>query len=387
MEPLLDQTFNNKQNSFSSQGRALSKLSSRHNRRKRCGEKSRGDRKGSDRVPIPSFTPISNEYFDACGNEGVPTRLSEQSRAASGTRRKNTCSDESILNPRTKSIESDCAHDNSNQGEADHTFLLNVDESQRRDRNCSATMPSTPRICASSPKADFQETGVRQTPSENSAAEALKMKENISTGIAFTQVAASVKVSHAIKMQPSTEAKSSPSSYFSPECRIVATEETRNMNPVGMLMDDMCLDVKEAIEFPRNQRTNYKVEIQSVKLLEEKESNRKVSTFLNELSSSDSKKETSLSHVVHRNCDVNDMDVNNETIIKRSDESRLADMIEIIDDDSHIGDDDKTKPRTEYHGPSRKGSSGENIDACIKKHETDESKAKRKRKASSRVSS
>ena len=136
MKPLLDQTLpsNNQQNAMPSRGRVVSKLSSRHNRHKRRGEKSRGDKREPGRVPIPSFTPIAEEYFNACGDEGV-TRLSGQSRAASATYGTNAYSDSSEKMPGTTSIKFACASDDSNHVETDPWCLLRLDESQKRGRN------------------------------------------------------------------------------------------------------------------------------------------------------------------------------------------------------------------------------------------------------------
>jgi hypothetical protein len=401
MEPLLDQTLPSNNQQFPPRGRAVSKLSSRHNRRKRCGEKSRGGKKDSDRVPIPSFTPIPNEYVDACGDDGETMRQSEQPRAAAAFRT-NTCSDATKPTPRKTSIASECANVDSNQDETDHRCLVHDDdESRKRDRNgiitvvtdnpTCATSSSPSRKCAKNPKEDFQKTGVQQIPRKNSAAKVLDFPATSS---------ASEKVSHATKLQPSNEAKPSSSSYFSSVCRFAGTQQmklgqgddtcdARNTNPEDVPVDNTCLDVREVKEFSWNQATNSELEIPCPESPKEKESNREVSSLPNKLSSSYSRKEMGQSHAVHSNCDSKDKDKNNETITKRpeciSGESRLADMIEIFDDDSDIGQNDKAKTKTEHPGPS--GTSGEIVNAHIKIQKISISdQVNRKRKVSSSVS-
>jgi hypothetical protein len=397
MEPLLDQTLpsNNQQNSFPP-NKKYSKLSSRHNRLKRCGKNSRGDKKGSDRVPIPSFAPIPNEYFD--GDDGETTRQSEQPRAST-TFRTNACSNDTESTPSTKFIASECANEDSNQDEIDHRCLVNDDdESRKRDRNgaiteviekptCAAS-PSPSRKRARNPKEAFQKTVVQDMPSTDSADEAPDFLATSSE---------SEKVSHATKLQPPNVANPSSSSYFS--CTIAGTEQrkfgeeditsdARIINPEDVPMDNTCLDAKKIKVFSWNQATNCEVELPCVELPETKESNREVSTFPNGLSSSDSMKETGQSDAVRSNCASQDMDENNETITKRqiSGASRLADMIEIIDDDSDTGENDEAKTKSEHQKPSF-GTSGEIVNAHINIQENSISnQVTRKRKVSSSVS-
>jgi hypothetical protein len=154
-------------------------------------------------------------------------------------------------------------------------------------------------------------------------------------------------------------------------------------------IDNTCLDIKEVKEFSWNQAKKSELEIPCPESPKEKEFNREVSTFPNELPSSDSRKEMGQSDVVHSNCDLKKLDKNNETITKRpeciSGESLQADMIEIIDDNSDIGENDKAMTKTEHPGPS--GTSGDIVNAHIKIQKSSISNhVKRKRKVSSSVS-
>ena len=362
MKPLLDQTLpsNNQQNAMPSRGRVVSKLSSRHNRHKRRGEKSRGDKREPGRVPIPSFTPIAEEYFNACGDEGV-TRLSGQSRAASATYGTNAYSDSSEKMPGTTSIKFACASDDSNHVETDPWCLLRLDESQKRDRGdiinvmtekpICATLPSPSHInrtCAKNPNecqtSEAQQTGhLPATASGNSSAkvEHLTWDENISAGNAFSHAStssASEAVSQTIKVQHSNHARIPSSKYFPSVSRNIATEPRKvregdnisdagNVNPVDMLTEETCFDAKE----PRNQAANSKLDIKRPDYV--------------------------------------------------SGESRLSDIIEILDDDNDI-DDDSVKSKPEYQGPFC-----ENTNAHRKNNEaTKSSQAKRKRKPSPSVS-
>ena len=402
MKPLLDQTLpsNNQQNAMPSRGRVVSKLSSRHNRHKRRGEKSRGDKREPGRVPIPSFTPIAEEYFNACGDEGV-TRLSGQSRAASATYGTNAYSDSSEKMPGTTSIKFACASDDSNHVETDPWCLLRLDESQKRDRGdiinvmtekpVCATLPSPSHInrtCAKNPNecqtSEAQQTGhLPATASGNSSAkvEHLTWDENISAGNAFSHAStssASEAVSQTIKVQHSNHARIPSSKYFPSVSRNIATEPRKvregdnisdagNVNPVDMLTEETCFDAKE----PRNQAANSKLEIKCVDL--------EISSFPNKLSSNNSMNETGSSHIMV------DVEKNNEMNMKRPDyvsgESRLSDIIEILDDDNDI-DDDSVKSKPEYQGPFC-----ENTNAHRKNNEaTKSSQAKRKRKPSPSVS-
>ncbi len=428
MKPLIDQTLpsNNQQNAMPSRGRVVSKLSSRHNRHKRRGEKSRGDKREPGRVPIPSFTPISEEYFNACGDEGA-TRQSEQSRAASATYGTNAYSDASEQNSGTTSIKFACASDDSNHVETDPWCLLQLDESQKRDRGdiiidvtekpICATMPSPSHInrtCAKNPNecqtSEAQQTGhIPATASGNSSAkvEHLTWDENISAVNAFSHAStssASEAVSQTIKVQHSNHAKLPSSKYFPSVSRIIATEPRKvregdnisdagNVNPVDMLTEETCFDAKEALVSPRNQAANSKLEIKCLELPKVNAPDLEISSFPNKLSSDNSMNETGSSHMVqlfkskspHSNPDAKDVEKNNEMNMKRPDhvsgESRLSDIIEIIDDDNDI-DDDSVKSKTEYQGPLC-----ENTNAHRKSNEaTKSSQAKRKRKPSPSVS-
>jgi hypothetical protein len=313
MKPLLDQTLpsDNQQNGMPSRGRVVSKLSSRHNRRNRRGEKSRGDKRDSGRVPIPSFTPIPEEYFDACGDEG-DTRLSEQSTAALATCRTNECSDASKPIPGTTSIKFACASDDSNHGEADPLCLLQLGESQKKDRNHiinSMTEQLTCATCPSNPKDDRQTTEVQQIGHPTATPGGNTWKENN---------AEQSKVG---------------------EGRDIS--DAGNVNLVNTLINETCCDAKEVIECPRKQAANGKVEMLCVVLLKEKESDLEIHPS----SSKNSTKETGSSPVVqsskrrnpYRYSDAKNVDKNNEMIIHRRDcvsgESRLADIVEILDDD------------------------------------------------------
>ena len=86
-----------------------------------------------------------------------------------------------------------------------------------------------------------------------------------------------------------------------------------------MLTEETCFDAKE----PRNQAANSKLEIKCVDL--------EISSFPNKLSSNNSMNETGSSHIMV------DVEKNNEMNMKRPDyvsgQSRLSDIIEILDDD------------------------------------------------------
>jgi len=428
MKPLLDQTLpsNNQQNAMPSRRRVVSKLSSRHNRHKRRGEESRDDKREPGRVPIPSFTPISEEYFNACGDEGV-TRLTDQSRAASATYGTNAHSDVSIKMSGTTSIKFARASDNSNHVETDPGCLSRLDESQKRyrcdlmndmaEKPIRATLPSPSHInrtCAKNPNecqtSEAQQTGLLPAaPSGNSAAKVdhLTREENISAGNAFSHAltsSASEVVSQTIKVQHSNHAKLPSGKNFPSVSKIIATEprkvgegdnisDTGNVNPVNMLMEETCFDAKEVIVSPRNQAANSKLEIKCVELPKVKAPDLEISSFPNKSSSNNSMNETTSSHVVqlfkrknsYSNSDAKDVEKNYEMNMKRPDctsgESRLSDIIEILDDDNDI-DDDSVKSKTEYQGPLC-----ENTNAHRKNNEaTKSSQAKRKRKPSPSVS-
>ena len=205
--------------------------------RNRRGEKSRGDKRNSGRVPIPSFTPIPEEYLNACGDEG-DTRLSEQSTAAMATCRTNECSDASKPIPGTTSIKFACASDDSNHGEADPLCLLQLGDSQKRDRNHlinSMTEQLTCATCPSNPKDDRQTTEVQQIGHPTATPGGNTWKENN---------AEQSKVG---------------------EGRDVS--DAGNVNLVDTLIVETCFDAKEAIECPRKQAKNGKVEMQCVVLL------------------------------------------------------------------------------------------------------------------------
>jgi hypothetical protein len=402
MKPLLDQTYpsNNQQNAtIPSRGRGVSKLSSRHNRRKRRDEKSRGYEREPGRVPIPSFPPISEEYFNACGDEGV-TRLSEQSRAASATYGTNTYSDASKNMSGTTSIKLACASDDSNHVETDRWCLLRLDESQKRDRGDLINVMTEMPIC---------ETHLPATPSGTLAAkvEHLTREENISAGNAFCHAStssASEAVSETIKVQHSNHAKLPSSKNFPSVSRIIAKEPRKvgegenisdagNVNPVDMVMEETCFAGKETIVSPRNQAANSKLEIKYVELLKVKAPDLEILSFPNKSPSNNSMKETGSSHMVqlfkrqnpYSNLNAKDVEKNNEMNMARPDyvsgQSRLSDIIEILDDDHDI-DNDSVKSKTEYQGPLC-----ENTNAHRKNKEaTKSSQAKRKRKPSPRVS-
>jgi hypothetical protein len=260
-----------------------------------------------------------------------------------------------------------------------------------------ATLPSPSHInrtCAKNPNecqtSEAQQTGhLPATASGNSSAkvEHLTWDENISAGNAFSHAStssASEAVSQTIKVQHSNHARLPSSKYFPSVSRNIATEPRKvregdnisdagNVNPVDMLTEETCFDAKE----PRNQAANSKLEIKCVDL--------EISSFPNKLSSDNSMNETGSSHIPYSNSDSKDVEKNNEMNMKRPDyvsgESRLSDIIEILDDDNDI-DDDSVKSKPEYQGPLC-----ENTNAHRKNNEaTKFSQAKRKRKPSPSVS-
>jgi len=269
---------------IASKGRVASKLSSRHNRRKRrvgeskerSAKKSRGHR-NIDRIPIPSFTPITGEYVGegAVTGEGetrVPETLNASSLACPADGGSDT----------TKSIANTAAVKATAFTNNDSTNL--TDGSQKGDRRHSLQTETDKLACPAAPSTCVEKQKIVHT---KDVPQGIEHKKDVDGG-SLTAGLMKERLSDAAKEK---NFSGDPTSLTAPETVMPSSveclppivnnlmDERRGESSWEKMnsgkekvkgldkksIDETCYDAKEAEDRPRNTTSNDKQKIVHMK--------------------------------------------------------------------------------------------------------------------------